>query len=104
VYVEHTTQTPARCVPHPKLGYPGNPEYAVGAITEMGLTWFNADASDMKRTMGFKDFLDEEISRQQCVIERQQILFRQGKKLPPLTDTPSCWLMTESPPVQHSWH
>lgn len=67
-----------------KLGYPGNPEYAVGAITETGLTWFNPVATEMERIIGFKDFLDEEIARQQCEIERQQSLFRQGKKLPPL--------------------
>jgi putative phosphoribosyl transferase len=67
-----------------KLGYPGNPEYAVGAITETGLTWFNFDASDMERIIGFKDFLDEEIARQQREIERQQVLYRQGKTLPPL--------------------
>jgi putative phosphoribosyl transferase len=67
-----------------KLGYPRNPEYAVGAITETGLIWFNPDASDMERIIGFKDFLDEEIARQQCEIVRQQILYRQGKKLRPL--------------------
>ncbi len=67
-----------------KLGYPGNPEYAVGAITETGLTWFNSAASEMERIIGFKDFLDEEIARQQCEIERQQVLYRQGEKLRPL--------------------
>jgi predicted phosphoribosyltransferase len=67
-----------------KLGYPGNPEYAVGAITETGLTWFNSDASEMEKIIGFKDFLDEEIARQQREIERQQVLYRQGEKLRPL--------------------
>lgn len=67
-----------------KLGYPDNPEYAVGAITETGLTWFNSDASEMERIIGFKDFLDEEIARQQREIERQQVLYRQGEKLRPL--------------------
>jgi predicted phosphoribosyltransferase len=67
-----------------KLGYPGHPEYAVGAVTETGLTWLNSDASEMERIIGFKNFLDEEIARQQREIERQQVLYRQGKKLRPL--------------------
>ena len=69
-----------------KLGYPGNPEYAMGAITETGLTWFHTDAfeafeMDRQREAGFRNFLDEEIARQQCEIKRQQVLYRQGGKL-----------------------
>jgi hypothetical protein len=30
-----------------KLRYPGNPEYAIGAITETGYTWFNPDSLKM---------------------------------------------------------
>lgn len=72
-----------------KLGYPGNPEYAMGAITETGLTWFNTDAfeafeMDRQQEGGFRNFLDEEIARQQREIKRQQILYRQGGTLRPL--------------------
>jgi predicted phosphoribosyltransferase len=72
-----------------KLGYPGNPEYAMGAITETGLTWFNPDAfeafeMDRQREGGFRPFLDEEIARQQREIKRQQVLYRQGGTLRPL--------------------
>lgn len=66
-----------------KIGYPGNPEYARGAITETGLTWFHPDAFEIKRQreMGFQNFLDEQIARQQREIERQQAPYRQGKTL-----------------------
>ena len=69
-----------------KLGYPGNPEYAMGAITETEYTWFNPDVFEMgkHREVGFKNFLEEEITRQQREIERQRDLYRQGAKLRPL--------------------
>jgi len=69
-----------------KLGYPGNPEYAMGAVTETGYTWFNPAVFEMDkhREVGFKNFLEEEITRQQREIERQRGLYRQGAKLRPL--------------------
>lgn len=70
-----------------KLGYPGNPEYAMGAITETGLTWLNEDVCDMagQKEAGFQNVLDEEIARQQREIERQKSLYRPKGKLRPLT-------------------
>jgi len=69
-----------------KLGYPSSPEYAMGAVTETGYTWFNPDVFEMEKytEVGFKNFVDEEITRQQREIERQRDLYRQGAKLPPL--------------------
>lgn len=66
-----------------KLGYPGNPEYAIGAVTETGYRWCNQDAFEMERQkdIGFQKFLAEEIIRQQREIERQRDLYRQGEKL-----------------------
>jgi len=68
-----------------KLGYPGNPEYAMGAGTETGYTWFNPDVFEMEKytEVGFKIFVEEEITRQLREIERQRGLYRQGAKLPP---------------------
>ena len=69
-----------------KLGYPGNPEYAMGAVTETGYTWLNPDVFEMDthREVGFKTFLKGEITRQQREIERQRSVYRQGAKLRPL--------------------
>jgi predicted phosphoribosyltransferase len=38
----------------------------------------------MKRTIGFKDFLDEEIPRQQWKLNGRKSCFDREKKLPPL--------------------
>jgi putative phosphoribosyl transferase len=69
-----------------KLRYPGNPEYAMGAITETGLTWLNEDICDMtgKKEAGLQKVLDEEIARQQGEIERQKSLYRPKGTLRPL--------------------
>lgn len=66
-----------------KLGFPGNPEYAMGAITETGVTWLNTDTQelDLQRDARFQKYLHEEIARQQEEIHRQQQLYRQGYPL-----------------------
>lgn len=70
-----------------KLGYPGHSEYAMGAITETGYTWLNPDVFKMGRQredVGFQDFLEKEICRQQGEIQRQAMVYREGGKLRPL--------------------
>jgi putative phosphoribosyl transferase len=70
-----------------KLGYPGHVEYAMGAITETGYTCLNPDVFELEQLredVGFKNFLDKEIGRQQCEIQRQEGLYREGGKLRPL--------------------
>jgi putative phosphoribosyl transferase len=69
-----------------KLGYPGNPEFAMGAITETGFKWINPDAPEMERQGDprVRQFLEEEIVHQQQEIHRQQMLYRQGNPLRPL--------------------
>ncbi|HBP88993.1 MAG: hypothetical protein KC592_08920 [Nitrospira sp.] len=70
-----------------KLGFPGHLEYAMGAITETGYTWFNPDVFKMdgqRETVEFDNFLKKEIDRQQCEIQRQKMLYREGAPLRPL--------------------
>jgi predicted phosphoribosyltransferase len=69
-----------------KLGFPNDPECALGALTETGLTWLNPElfSHDSRKEIPYQHYLDHEILRQQEEIERQQALYRKGKKLRPL--------------------
>jgi predicted phosphoribosyltransferase len=69
-----------------KLGFPNDPECAMGAVTETGLTWLNPElcSQDSRNSITSQQYLDHEILRQQEEIERQQALYRKGKKLRPL--------------------
>ena len=71
-----------------KLGFPNDPEFAMGAVTETGLTWLNPElfSHDSRKRITYQQYLDREILRQQEEIERQQALYRKGKKLRPLDD------------------
>ena len=71
-----------------KLGFPNDPEYAMGAVTETGLTWLNPEliSHDSRNRITYQDYLDHEILRQKEEIERQQAIYRKGKKLRPLDD------------------
>jgi len=69
-----------------KLGFPNDSECAMGAITETGFTWLNPErcSHDSQHGITYQHYLDQEILRQQEEIERQQALYRKGKKLRPL--------------------
>lgn len=69
-----------------KFGFPNDPECAMGAVTETGLTWLNPDlfSNDSRNRNTYQQYLDHGILRQQEVIERQQALYRKGKMLRPL--------------------
>ena len=71
-----------------KLGFPNDPECAIGAVTETGLTWLNPElfSYDRRNRITYQHYLDREILRQQEEIERQQTFYRKGKKLRPLDD------------------
>jgi predicted phosphoribosyltransferase len=60
----------------------------MGAVTETGLTWLNPElfSHDSRNRITYQHYLDHEILRQQEEIERQQALYRKGKKLRPLDD------------------
>lgn len=61
-----------------KLGHPGNPEYAMGALAEDGSVHMNRQALwDVTR-----EDIDEVISRQQIEIERRINMLRKGEPLP----------------------
>lgn len=71
-----------------KLGFPNDPECGMGAVTETGLTWLNPEiiSHDSRESITYQHYLDHEILRQKEEIERQQALYRKGKKLGPLDD------------------
>lgn len=66
-----------------KLGAPGNPEYALGAIAETGALSLNQEA--MRAFALSKEDLDKQIRTQQEEIARRQALYRGGRSLPSLT-------------------
>lgn len=67
-----------------KIGFPGNPELAAGAISETGTVVLNDDI-----VFGYgvrKAYLEEETARQQQEIARRIALYRKGQGLPPLVE------------------
>lgn len=66
-----------------KLGTPGNPELAMGALTETGYRHLN---TDIIQSFGVSPVeLEEEVQRQQQEIERRIKQYRKDKSLPPLS-------------------
>ena len=68
-----------------KLGFPGQPELAVGAVAETGTVVLNQDIVADGRVS--EDFLRSEIDRQKEEIARRVSLYRSGKGLPSLDRT-----------------
>lgn len=65
-----------------KIGAPGNPEYALGAVSETGNVYINQEAATAFR---FTRKAVEELARaEQKEISRRQALYRQGRRLPSL--------------------
>jgi predicted phosphoribosyltransferase len=60
-----------------KLGMPGNPEFALGAIAESGAVYLNLDVEE--KTPALQSFIDRECRRQLEEIARRRELFREGK-------------------------
>ena len=67
-----------------KIGAPGNPEYALGAICETGSLFWNREALS-SFSLRPQD-LDRAVSIGKEEIARRIGLYRQGHPLPPLTD------------------
>jgi len=66
-----------------KIGAPGNPEYAIGAVAETGSHYLNQEAVS---SVGLSRYeLDRSIRVQEKEIARRQALYRQGRPLPQLT-------------------
>lgn len=66
-----------------KLGFPGQPELAIGAVSETGTVVLNDYIISSYGVT--QDYIQGEISRQREVIERRIELYRKGQKLPDLT-------------------
>ena len=69
-----------------KLRFPGNPEYAIGAITETGETWLHPDIfpDSTEQSIPYHRYLDEELALQRAEIHRQRRVYRQERTLPEL--------------------
>jgi len=66
-----------------KIGAPGNPEYAIGAVTETGSHYLNQEAVS---SFGLSQHeLNRLIQVQEKEIARRRNLYRQGRSLPQLT-------------------
>jgi putative phosphoribosyl transferase len=66
-----------------KIGAPGNPEYAIGAVTETGSRYLNQEAVN---SFGLSQHeLDRLIHVQEKEIARRKDLYRQGRPVPQLT-------------------
>ncbi len=65
-----------------KLGAPGNPEYAMGAMAEVGEP--RVDRSVLRQLGGDEAFLEREIAEARQEIARRQALYREGQPLPSL--------------------
>ncbi|MCL5263764.1 MAG: phosphoribosyltransferase [Chloroflexi bacterium] len=67
-----------------KIGAPGNPEYAIGAVAETGDVQLNQEEI---RLYGIpRRYVDEEIANQKREIERRVQMYRGGRRLPDLRD------------------
>lgn len=65
-----------------KIGAPGNPELAIGAVAEVDGLWTDEDAM---RILGVDDsYMRQEAERQRHEIERRIQMYRQGRSLPDL--------------------
>lgn len=66
-----------------KIGAPGNPEYAIGAVTETGSNYLNQEAIS---SFGLsRHELERMIAAHEKEIARRRDLYRQGRPLPQLT-------------------
>ncbi len=67
-----------------KIGYPGQPEFAIGAVSETGTVVLNEQVIS---TYGVSnEYIEEEVSGQKEEVERRVALYRKGKRLPDLKD------------------
>ncbi|HLG50574.1 MAG TPA: phosphoribosyltransferase [Chloroflexota bacterium] len=70
-----------------KIGAPGNPEYAIGAVAEGGGVVLNEEDIALYRIS--RAYVEDEIRRQQEEIARRITLYREGAPLPPMHDRPT---------------
>lgn len=69
-----------------KLGAPGNPEYALGAVAETGTVHLNPRAGETLARFGAPaGYLEATIQAERQEMARRQAVYRGGKPLPDLT-------------------
>lgn len=69
-----------------KVGAPGNPEYALGAVAEGGVVVLNDREIDEYGIS--RAFIQQEVNRQEEEIRRRVQLYRDGAPLPTMRDRP----------------
>ncbi len=67
-----------------KIGAPGNPEYALGAVSETGAVYWNREAL-LGLSLSDRD-LESAVRAQEKEVARRVALYRQGRSFPDLTD------------------
>lgn len=65
-----------------KLGFPGQPELAIGAVSETGTVVLNESLISAYGVS--EEYIQEEISLQKAVIEKRVNLYRKGQRIPDL--------------------
>ncbi|MEW6162426.1 MAG: phosphoribosyltransferase [Nitrospirota bacterium] len=80
--IAHYLNAPLDIVIVRKIGFPGQPEFGIGAVSETGTVVLN---ELIMSTYGVpKDYVEREISRQKEEIYRRVKFYRKGKGLPDL--------------------
>lgn len=78
--IAHYLKVPLDIVIVRKIGFPGQPELAIGAVSETGTVVLN---ESIVSTYGVsKDYIEREVSHQKIEISRRAELYRKGKILP----------------------
>ena len=65
-----------------KIGAPGNPEYAIGAVAEQGPVLVDEQVLDLYQIS--RRYVEDEAERQRREIKRRVELYREGRSLPDL--------------------
>lgn len=88
VEISHVLHLPLDVFITRKIGAPGNPEFALGAVAETGFVFINQEALryDFTGEKFMNTYMDREGAVQKEEIARRQTLYRQGSPLPPLGD------------------
>lgn len=82
--VAHALELPLDVIFPRKVGAPGNPELAIGAVTETGEGVFNQDLIQM---LGVPEaFIEAEVEKEKQVAMRRLSVYRKVKKKVPLED------------------
>ncbi|OHE57697.1 MAG: phosphoribosyltransferase [Thermodesulfovibrio sp. RBG_19FT_COMBO_42_12] len=80
--IAHYLNVPLDIIIVRKIGFPGQPEFGIGAVSETGTVVLNEITISAYGVT--KDYIENEISGQKEEISRRVKLYRKGKKLPDL--------------------